>query len=83
MKLPSLLLNILKVIVSKKGRGYLVGGCVRDDLLNIKESHDKDVEIYGLEPEELKTILSSFGQVLEVGKRFGVYKLKELPDVDS
>ena len=51
MKLPSLLLNILKVIASKKGRGYLVGGCVRDDLLNIKESHDKDVEIYGLEPE--------------------------------
>ncbi len=82
MKLPSLLLNILKVIASKKGRGYLVGGCVRDDLLNIKESHDKDVEIYGLEPEELKTILSSFGRVLEVGKSFGVYKLKELPDVD-
>lgn len=37
----------------------LVGGCVRDELMDI-EPKDWDVEVYGIEPERLKEIFRSF-----------------------
>lgn len=52
-----------------------VGGCVRDHLLNI-QSHDIDIELYGLsDVHTLSEILKPFGKINEVGKSFGVYKL--------
>ena len=58
----------------------LVGGCVRDELMNI-EPKDFDVEIYGIEPEKLKEILESFGKVDAVGEAFTVYKIGNDLDV--
>lgn len=52
----------------------LVGGCVRDRVLGI-ESKDLDVEVYGLEPALLRSILEQFGHVNTVGEHFSVYKV--------
>ncbi len=58
----------------------LVGGCVRDELMNI-EPKDFDVEVYGIEPSKLREILESFGRVNAVGEAFTVYKLEDDLDV--
>ncbi len=58
----------------------LVGGCVRDELLNI-EPKDFDVEVYGIEPNKLKKILDAFGKVDAVGEAFTVYKIGNDLDV--
>ena len=58
----------------------LVGGCVRDELMNIKPK-DFDVEIYGIEPQKLKNILESFGKLETVGEAFTVYKIDQDLDV--
>ncbi len=56
----------------------LVGGCVRDELMGI-EPKDRDVEVYGVEPERLKGILESFvldrAPLMTVGEAFAVYKI--------
>lgn len=53
----------------------LVGGWVRDFLLQIP-SFDYDLEVYGLRPEVLKSILDGYGEVNVVGEAFTVYKLR-------
>ena len=58
----------------------LVGGCVRDELMNA-EPKDWDVEIYGIEPPKLKEILGNFGKVDAVGEAFTVYKIGNDLDV--
>lgn len=58
----------------------LVGGCVRDALMGI-EPKDWDVEVYGIEPGELRNILESFGRVDAVGEAFTVYKIGQDLDV--
>ncbi len=58
----------------------LVGGCVRDSLMGV-EPKDFDLEIYDIEPEELRKILDSFGKVDAVGEAFTVYKIGQDLDV--
>lgn len=69
----------------------IVGGYVRDSLLNIP-SKDIDIELYNIfSYESLERILQEFGSVNSVGKSFGVCKLDfegldldfSLPRVDS
>jgi len=55
-------------------RAYLVGGCVRDGLLDIPVK-DYDVEIFGLDYETLARALSRWGRTDLVGRSFGVVKL--------
>lgn len=62
------------------GRAMLVGGCVRDELMGA-EPKDWDLEVYGVEPERLREILDSFGDVNVVGEAFTVYKLANDLDV--
>lgn len=56
------------------GRGWLVGGCVRDLLLGIAPK-DFDVEVFGLPEAALLALLGELGRVESVGKQFGVHKL--------
>lgn len=56
------------------GRALLVGGCVRDLLMG-NQLKDWDVEVYGIEPANLRTLLDRFGTVNVVGEAFTVYKL--------
>jgi tRNA nucleotidyltransferase (CCA-adding enzyme) len=62
------------------GRALLVGGCVRDALMN-REPKDWDVEVYGIEPAALRPLLEGFGRVDAVGEAFTVYKLGHDLDV--
>ena len=57
------------------GRAYYVGGCVRDPLLGL-ESKDVDIEVHGVGVAELRRILGSLGEPLEMGASFGVMGLK-------
>ena len=52
----------------------LVGGCVRDELMGVQPK-DWDLEAYGVEPDKLREILDSFGEVNVVGEAFTVYKI--------
>lgn len=59
------------------GRALMVGGCVRDRLLGLIPK-DYDIEVFGLEPVKLAEILSRRFTFDEVGKQFGVFKLKHI-----
>ncbi len=58
----------------------LVGGCVRDELMGFEPS-DWDVEVYGIEPVQLREIVDGFGKVDAVGEAFTVYKIGQDLDV--
>ena len=57
------------------GRAYFVGGYVRDAVLH-RENKDIDIEIHGLTPARLESILDSLGERTVMGASFGVYGLK-------
>jgi len=60
----------------------LNGGCVRDPLLTPpQETKDWDIEVYGIQPEELRELVSQFGDVNVVGESFAVYKVGRHLDV--
>jgi tRNA nucleotidyltransferase (CCA-adding enzyme) len=67
--------NILQAIALQGGHGLQIGGSVRDHFLNIP-CKDIDIEVYGLNADQLVAILSQFGKVDAVGKSFGVIKLR-------
>jgi len=58
----------------------LNGGCVRDELMG-RVAKDWDIEIYNLDPNELRGILDHIGVVNVVGEAFAVYKLGGSIDV--
>lgn len=66
--------QIAEKVSFEKGRVFYVGGYVRDKLLNI-ENKDIDIEVYGISVQELKRILSDFGQVNAYGSSFGIFSL--------
>jgi len=88
INIPHTLAEILSI--SKLRQSYLVGGCVRDAVMGI-EPKDFDVEVFGVEYDELAQILDNWGRVDIVGKSFGVIKLTKdgetydfnLPRIDS
>jgi tRNA nucleotidyltransferase (CCA-adding enzyme) len=57
------------------GRALLVGGSVRDALLG-HPSKDLDIEVHGLPLEAVVRILRTLGPVNEVGRAFGVLKVR-------
>jgi tRNA nucleotidyltransferase (CCA-adding enzyme) len=59
------------------GRALIVGGWVRDRLMD-HPSKDIDLEVYGLDTNALKALLSRFGSVNTVGESFTVYKVADL-----
>jgi len=68
----------LESIRSVGGRPMLVGGCVRDPLIDPGlVSKDIDIEVYGhSDIETLSKALGTVGRVDEVGKSFGVLKVR-------
>ncbi len=77
---PSKIIKLAELVSSKGGRAMLVGGCVRDELMNLQPK-DFDIEVYGIEPNQLKEILNQFGRVDTVGESFTVYKIGQDLDV--
>jgi tRNA nucleotidyltransferase (CCA-adding enzyme) len=56
-------------------RACLVGGCVRDVLLGQPAGKDFDVEVFGLDYDQLRAALARWGRTDLVGRSFGVVKL--------
>ena len=56
-------------------RAYLVGGAVRDALLGLPGGRDFDIEVFGVDYEQLVRALSRWGRPDLVGRSFGVVKL--------
>jgi tRNA nucleotidyltransferase (CCA-adding enzyme) len=77
---PEKVLSLAKTIRDAGGRALLIGGCVRDALMD-KQTKDWDVEVYGVEPARLREVLDQFGPVNVVGEAFTVYKLGSDLDV--
>ena len=68
--------EISRAVADEGGRALVVGGYVRDEILEPGgERKDIDLEVFGVEPERLIEILSPFGRVDLVGKAFGVLKV--------
>lgn len=73
---PRLVLDMAAAVRQAGGRAFLVGGWVRDRLLGLADdAAAPDVEVYGLTPDRLKTVLEGFGRVDTVGESFTVYKV--------
>lgn len=69
------IVDVARAVADAGGRAVLVGGYVRDRLLG-RDSKDYDVEIFGLAPESVADLLSGFGELIEVGRAFGVLRVK-------
>ncbi len=80
MSIHEKILTLAETIREQGGRAMLVGGCVRDELMGV-EPKDWDVEVYGIQPEKLREILDTFGEVNAVGEAFTVYKIGNDLDV--
>lgn len=74
--------NVFKSIEDAGGKVYIVGGTVRDYLLNNQNNHDIDVEVYHLSYDELKRVLGQFGNVNTYGKSFAIMSLDSLKGYD-
>jgi tRNA nucleotidyltransferase (CCA-adding enzyme) len=72
--IPPELENIL-LHTTELGRAFLVGGAVRDALLGLPPGRDFDIEVFGVNYEELARALSRWGRTDLVGRSFGVVKL--------
>ena len=79
-QIPQKVTALAQAIRDAGGRGLLVGGCVRDALMETQPK-DWDLEVYGIEPARLRELLDSFGSVNVVGEAFTVYKLGSDLDV--
>ncbi len=75
MTLPSELTPVTDYLLSQGCFPVIVGGYLRDTLLDV-ESKDIDIEVYVVKDiETLQRMLEPFGSVDLVGKSFGVLKL--------
>ena len=62
--IPQKVLKLAHSIRSAGGRAMLNGGCVRDELMGV-EPYDWDLEVYGIEPHNLRRLLEDFVKSLE------------------
>lgn len=70
-----------EAIKNNNGRAFIVGGSVRDKLLE-KPNFDIDIEVFHINADTLKSILEQFGTVNYFGAHFGIYTLNEYPMYD-
>jgi tRNA nucleotidyltransferase (CCA-adding enzyme) len=70
--------SIAHAVAQAGGRAVLVGGAVRDGLLGESVVKDLDVEVFGLDIDRLHSVLSRFGDVLAIGRSFGVLAIRGL-----
>ena len=67
--------RIAELVSQHGGRAYYVGGFVRDALIG-QENKDIDMEVHGIAPAVLESILDNLGQRITVGESFGIFNLK-------
>lgn len=69
--------TLCRAVAAAGGRALLVGGTVRDALLDLP-GKDLDIEVYGLDPERLRGLLGEHFDLDLVGQSFGVLKIRHL-----
>lgn len=74
LPIPPATWRVIAAIVAAGGRPLVVGGAVRDTLMNLPAT-DFDIEAYGLAPDALEAALGRVGTVHLTGKAFGVFKV--------
>ena len=79
-EIPDNVIKLAQTVREAGGRALLVGGCVRDMLMG-GQAKDWDLEVYNLEPAQLRELLDGHGPVSVVGEAFTVYKLGRDLDV--
>lgn len=72
--------TLAQKVQERGGRLLLVGGCVRDEILQLPVK-DYDCEVYNLSQQTLYNLIKEFGEVNAVGASFQVYKLGQDIDV--
>jgi tRNA nucleotidyltransferase (CCA-adding enzyme) len=70
--------RIADLAMAEGGRALVVGGAVRDALLE-RDVVDLDVEVSGIAPDRVEAMLAESFAVDLVGKAFGIVKLKDVP----
>ncbi len=71
--------DIARAVRDAGGRALIVGGWVRDRLMEPPRAGSNiDLEIFGIPPDRLRPLLESFGRVEAVGESFQVYKLGDI-----
>lgn len=76
-QIPDHVKYVMHQIADEHGYPLLVGGAVRDSMLNT-QSKDFDIEVYNLSLSDLHTALAklpALHRIEEVGKSFGVFKV--------
>ena len=81
----NLIQEIARAVDAAGGKAYYIGGFVRDKLMTVSGTapgadvlgKDIDIEVHGVQPEDLRELLSRFGEVTTIGKSFGVYTIKD------
>ena len=82
LELPQGLVRLVDGLRAAGGRPYVVGGAVRDALLDLPVK-DYDVEVFGLPQDRLGSVLAQLGRVDAVGQAFRVYKLSGLEGLEG
>ena len=64
------------------GRALIVGGFARDEAIRRIlgrpiEGKDIDIEVYGLQAEEIQKVLKKFGKIKPAGESFPVFKIRD------
>ena len=72
--------SIATAVRDAGGRALIVGGWVRDRLLELPEpdKSNVDLEVFGLPGDRVRALLESFGRVEAVGESFQVYKIGDI-----
>ena len=76
--------QIARAVDAAGGKAYYIGGFVRDELMRLTQKDeltgpahkDVDIEVHGVQPEDLRALLAQFGDVITIGKSFGVYSIR-------
>ena len=76
---PPLVTDIARTVRERGGRALIVGGWVRDELLDeaspAAPNRDIDMEVFGIPAADLPALLAPFGNVEPIGQSFPVYKI--------
>ena len=77
-RLRQALERICEKTAARGGRCLVIGGSVRDAFLELP-AEDLDLEVFGLAPEQLRSVLAEDFTLDLVGQSFGVVKIRHLP----
>ena len=72
IKVPKGVNNLINILISKGYDAHLVGGCIRDSLLN-KKPHDWDI-CTSATPDEMREIFNNF-KIVDTGSKYGTLSI--------